>query len=137
MVTWVEGLPLTKSSVPLIMWSCYITSQNRHVISPLSQCLYKYHIWYLGDIGWWTSTYQVTCPLDYTLTGCCVTKKETFLHFHMPYKLQIWRSSDLRWGAPIHKVISSLLTWSHAVMWQIRNVLSPLPQDLLLTNLAK
>ena len=111
-----------------------VTWQYKNVISALLKT-YKNKNWHCGDLAWGAPTYWVRCSFDHVLIRFHVKKWKCY--FSTSYKFQIWHCGDLWFGPPTHKVICLFITRSHNATWQIRNGLSPLPQDIFKTNLAK
>ena len=75
-----EGLALTKSHVPLIIWSSDATWQNKSVCH--LHRTHKHQTWHSGNLGWGATTHNMT--LDHVITWCLITKLNSTFHllFH-------------------------------------------------------
>lgn len=83
-------------------------------------------------VEWWVRVKCSHLPGQLFLWSCGL-----FMPCDKTYRDQTWHSGYLKWRVPTHKVIWSLIKWSHDFMWEIINVSSLLPQDLLATNLVE
>ena len=127
MVTKVEGLSLTKSHVPLIMWSrdvkCYITNSMKKYIQT----------WQKVHLGFGAPNHM---SLDHVVTGCHVTNQKHYIPISTrPTTSKLDRVVILGDGLSHIKSYDSFLTSPREVTWKITNVVSPLPQTLWLPNL--
>ena len=104
----VEGLPIIKSNVLLIMWSCDVAWQKKCYISTSIR---------LVNIKPGTLvTYQVTGTFDHVATWCYVTKWKCYTsnptrHISVNFKALI-----LGRGAPTYQVtcfLDHVVTWRH------------------------
>ena len=116
------------------MWSYNLNWQIRNVSSTFPQVLSAQNL-----VECWLRVRGSHLPSHMFLWSCGLVMprgktKTLYLHFHKTYKDQTWYSGYLSWRAPTPKVTWPLIEWSHGVPWQIINVLSLLPQDLLATN---
>ena len=95
MLTYVEGLSLRKSYVPLIIRSRNKAQKNKHFSSPLPQS-------YKHEIG-----FPPTNPFDPQLHGHKISSDtlETSLPFFRTFVHQNFRDQGLEWGASGHQVI--------------------------------
>ena len=88
LVTQVEGLPLIKSHVSLIMWSCESTWKKGKVTSSLSQELWAFHL-----AQWWLKLRACHFPSHVSLWLCGHMipryKIKTYLRLYKTRKPQI------------------------------------------------
>ena len=130
MITYLEWLLTIKSNEHIITWSCKITWQNKIIIYTLTKCLWLSVLtrWGYTMKSFLQQSYPIlssrglgfSCSIT-TTTRPMATKLGKVVTYYK--KLQPNKSQNL------------LNTWSREVTWQIKNILSPLPQYLWLSNL--
>lgn len=139
-VTWQnktcwEASIYRKSHIFLIIWLRNVTWKNKNIIFPVPQDLSAS---ILGE--WWVRLRSFHYPSHSSLwsSGHLISSDKIntlYLHFHKIDKHQTWQRGYLGLGTLTRKV-TPLITLSIDLTWQIRNVTSPLSQDLLPTILA-
>ena len=126
-MTYLGWLLPIRSHDHIITWSCNITWQTKIITYPLIKCIC---IWLsvLAEWGYTVRSFLPQAIVNYF--SCCITtttrpmatKRGKVVTYYK--KLQPVKSHNL------------LNTWSHEVTWLIKNILSPLPQYLLLSNMT-
>ena len=94
----------------------------------------------------WNLVYEhgMPCVLEITTNGgfqqghvkSAFQPLKTYLHCPNAYGHQTWKGGDLLWGAPNHRAINALITWSWKVTWQTKTIISLMPKCLIATLLG-
>ena len=90
---------------------------------------YGHQIWQT-DLLFEVSTQNVTQPLEKGLTWGPTMNWKHYLQYHNVCNHQTWQGCYIQWGISPVKSKDPLITWSFKVTWQIKYVISLLPQWL-------
>ena len=122
----------TKSHVLSITWSREVTWEMKNVIFTL-----PWRLWVLNLTEWWCLMRRGHHPQwshDTTVTQKSNKFYISISTGFMATKLDKVMTYDV--GPPRAKSHGFLITWSYVVSWQIKNVISPIPQAQWASNLT-
>ena len=99
--------------------------------------IYAHQTWQGGNLPWWAPPHKVIWPFGHVVLYDHVTNQSHYIFTTtVSIATKLGRMVTQLDGLLLIKLHDSLITWSYRIMWQTKNIISPLLQCLRPPNLA-